>query len=281
MNGKYAPKLTPIRSSPHFAHQLGRTNNSPAMLNQTPRGAKIDPQIYTDTQSKGLSSRIVLYYDRNHREPKPIINRLYNRAGEFPVVHMNQNTAPTHRYRRGSLTIAHSSPQIKIPAPGIFEYPAFINIVNIVFCRLEESLYQSCTRSEILRTGSLMSHPSTLQDAPQLNLTNGDGDTLLAPLDALKEISRKRIHCDVCRAKYVLVMISLRTYSCFVIQHIDGDPNKKQKPEVATAATTSAATVVSTKRQRDTISPNTKRFVFKMMNFLSSIYFLNIVCIKF
>lgn len=129
MNGKYTPKLTPIRSSPHFAQQLGRTNSSPAMLNhQTARGVNIDPQVYTDTQSKGLSSRIVLYYDRNHREPKPIINRLYNRAGEFPVVHMNQSRAPTHRYRRGSLTIAHSSPQIKSPAPGMY----FIEAVLVI-----------------------------------------------------------------------------------------------------------------------------------------------------
>lgn len=129
MDGNYKSKLTPIRNSPHFAQQLGRTISSPAMLNQTPRGAKIDPQIYTDTQSKGLSSRIVLYYDRNHREPKPIINRLYNRAGEFPVVHMKKNTEPTHRYRRGSLTIGHSSPQIKIAPPGnyaIFQWPVIV-----------------------------------------------------------------------------------------------------------------------------------------------------------
>lgn len=61
--------------------------------------------------------------------------------------------------------------------------------------------------------------------------------------------------------------------SCFVLQHIDGDPNKKQKPGIATvAAATSAATGVSTKRQRDTISPNTKRFAFKIMFFFYCLF---------
>lgn len=120
---------------------------------------------------------------------------------------------------------------------------------------IEKSFYQSCTRSEILRTGSLVSQPP-LQDAKQLNLTNGAGDTL-APLDALKEISRKRIHCDV--------SISLPMIESFLmlfnasIQHIDGDQNKKQKPEATVVTATAINAAAATKRQRDAISPNTNK----------------------
>lgn len=57
-------------------------------------------------------------------------------------------------------------------------------------------------RSEILRTGTIVGNSSS----SSVLASNGCDDTgpgtsdayeLLAPLDALKEISRKRIHCDV------------------------------------------------------------------------------------
>lgn len=51
---------------------------------------KIDPQVYVDTQSKGLASRVVLYYEKNRNDVKPIINRMYNRPGEFPIVHLKK-----------------------------------------------------------------------------------------------------------------------------------------------------------------------------------------------
>lgn len=108
---------------------------------------KIDPQVYTDTLSKGLSSRVVLYYDRsNHggaaaRSPhtKPIVNRMYNRVGDFPVVHFNKNcgTEETLKRFRSSGSIASSSGHIKIPAPGKCEsFHKNRNLLYLLFSTL-------------------------------------------------------------------------------------------------------------------------------------------------
>lgn len=118
--------------------RFNTSDNLPKSKNEHSRksNAKIDPQVYTDTMSKGLSSRVVLYYDRNHgaavRAPqaKPIVNRMYNRVGDFPVVHFNKNGAAAaaaagseeslKRFRSsGSIGgVPSSSGHIKIPAPG-------------------------------------------------------------------------------------------------------------------------------------------------------------------
>lgn len=61
----------------------------------------------------------------------------------------------------------------------------------------DKSTYISNMRSEILRTGSMVGNTTTLL---MPNASDPNPDTsyeVMAPLDALKEISRKRIHCDV------------------------------------------------------------------------------------
>lgn len=86
--------------------------------------------------------------------------------------------------------------------------------IDIQSTQTERSTYQATLRSEILRTGAVtgnvVSAASGLSGAPSSSTVlpgNGNGvgggssgdelSNAIAPLDALKEISRKRIHCDV------------------------------------------------------------------------------------
>lgn len=144
--------------------------------------ARLDPQVYTDTQSRGLTARLASYYERE-RLTTPIVNRLYNRAGEFPVVHFHKNELTNSMRTKQPGSSGGLGGQVRIPAP-------------------ERTTYQSTMRSEILRTGATVGNgtvasvPLTVGACDDATVPN-DTYELLAPLDALKEISRKRIHCDV------------------------------------------------------------------------------------
>lgn len=114
---------------------------------------------------------------------------MYNRPGEFPVVHFKKSELTYSRPRRSLV----NSPKIKIPAPGLFNFCFGGFFLLFFFQILDTSIYQTSTRSEILRTGSLLSKPLGQGTHQELNREHES----MAPLDALKEISRKRIHCDV------------------------------------------------------------------------------------
>ena len=145
----------------------------------------IDPQVYRDTQSNGFSSRIVKYYEKSQAKTRPIASRVYKRPGEFPVVNLEKSEINLNLRQNAE------APKVKI-APPI------------------RSNYQANSRSEILRTGSLSGMAATLNKSTQastlvsrsenepLEPSNTDYETpTRSVLDALKEISRKRIHCEV------------------------------------------------------------------------------------
>lgn len=132
----------------------------------SPGRGTIDAQTYVDAQSNGLTQRIVRY-DEENKKTSSVFNRAYKRAGDFPIVHLDKPKLILTPKRN----IAHPPKMAKIGQPD-----PYINRANI--------------RAEILRNGTMM--PAVSLDRRE------DVDNLrVDPLDALKEISRKRIHCEV------------------------------------------------------------------------------------
>ncbi|XP_001657870.2 mucin-19 [Aedes aegypti] len=148
--------------------------------------SRIDPQVYTDAQSRGLVNRLVKYHDRTQSplNRSQSMTSVYNKPGQFPVVHLKKTEIKYSPRRNNSVT------SVRIAPP-------------------EKSVFQANTRSNILRAGSLL-----VPAEPHLNRTRGpqpedeiDAENrVIAPtaeldaaptksvLDALKEISRKRIN---------------------------------------------------------------------------------------
>ncbi|KAG4069633.1 hypothetical protein HA402_014656 [Bradysia odoriphaga] len=125
----------------------------------------IDAQTYVDAQSNGLTQRIVRYNEENKKTPS-LFNRAYKRAGDFPIVHLDKPKLVLTPKR----TISNPPKMARIGQPD-----PYTNRTNI--------------RAEILRNGTMM--PSVSLDRRE------DVDNVpVDPLDALKEISRKRIHCE-------------------------------------------------------------------------------------
>lgn len=77
--------------------------------------SRIDPQVYTDTQSRGLTSRLASYYERERLDIKPIVNRLYNKPGDLPIVHLNKTDLMNANPRN---SIPSNASRVRIPAPG-------------------------------------------------------------------------------------------------------------------------------------------------------------------
>lgn len=121
-----------------------------------------------DAQSNGFTSRIVRYEEENKKKSK-IYNRMYKRPGDFPIVHLDKPKLVLSTKR----TIVNPPKIARIGQP-------------------DPSIYRTNIRAEILRNGTLM---------PQISVDRReDADSAIVrvdPLDALKEISRKRIHCEV------------------------------------------------------------------------------------
>lgn len=148
------------------------------------RPKKLDAQIYRDTQSRGLTSRIVKYHETSEAKSKPLINPTYNRVGDFPIVHLNKKEINLKPFQHNDSTAS----KVNIGPP--------IRTNNPI-----------SARSMIFRTGK--NYGDTLP-ATNGHLVTPRENEPLAPhtseyemsptrsvLEALKEISRKRIHCDV------------------------------------------------------------------------------------
>lgn len=130
----------------------------------------IDAQTYVDAQSNGFTSRIVRY-EEEHKKKSKLFSRIYKRPGDFPIVHLDK-------------------PKLVLtPKRSIANPPKIARIGSSI---PDPSIYRTNIRAEILRNGTMM---------PQIAVDHReDVDSPLVrvdPLDALKEISRKRIHCEV------------------------------------------------------------------------------------
>lgn len=133
----------------------------------------IDSQTYVDVQSNGLTKRIVRY-DEEKKKASHIYNRAYKRPGDFPIVHLDKPKLTPKR------NFANSPKMAKIGQPD-----PCMNRANV--------------RAEILRNGTMM------PPIPPIDRREDtDGGVRVDPLDALKEISRKRIHCEVSVGRLVI-----------------------------------------------------------------------------
>lgn len=152
---------------------------SPSKTTFANRSKTIDAQTYIDTQSPGLVARLVKYHDESQKKKKPIINPLYNRFGDFPLA----NTEPSKKPQQSVApnTTARITPPIR-------------------------SNYLMQSRAMIMSAGRIGADASSLvykNGAHTANeneplVSHGEDDIpTRSVLDALKEISRKRIHCDV------------------------------------------------------------------------------------
>lgn len=213
------------------------------------RPKKLDAQIYRDTQSKGLTSRIVKYHETNEAKSKPLINPTYNRVGDFPIVHLDKkNISLKPSQQNGSATSkVNIGPPIRTNNP-------------------------TSARSMIFRTGKnygdtppvvTNGHLVTPSENEPLALHTNDYE--ISPtrsvLDALKEISRKRIHCDVSSIDHPIYYLNLLNF-VLLFQELDGDTVKKQKSSCALVAENvpnASSTPNITKRGRDKTSPTNYR----------------------
>lgn len=108
--------------------------------------------------------------------------------------------------------------------------------------------------------------PATNENEP---LVSHEGEYETAPtrsvLDALKEISRKRIHCEVSDSVAIrpIVKTYVRTYSLNDVydQDLDEEQHKKIRPEIPQNVTIEhipSASDINAKRSREKTSPNTQ-----------------------
>lgn len=193
-----------------LAHRFGLHSNSNSPTIQTPPPKrntpntpiattpstlnKLDPQVYLDTQSNGFASRVVRYHEASEAKTRDIANKTYRRLGDFPIVNLDKSEINLNQKQANAPKVS----KIHIAPP--------INLVS------------ASARSAIFRTGKNYgdSYPlgpigkigpiegrkpiraSISQDEPIVPSTSDyDGGSARSSLEALKEISRKRIHCDV------------------------------------------------------------------------------------
>lgn len=168
-------------------------------------------RVYTDVQSKGLASRIVKYHENSSKLNRSMsVGNLYSKPGQFPVVHLKKAEVQVNPRRTPSLSTVRIAPPGKegvvIVANAYMSSPLFISPP-------EKSLYQVSTRSSIFRTGSItpavagvgkLDERESRDNRPIVPPAENDVNPTRSVLDALKEISRKRINSDVRSTTFIM-----------------------------------------------------------------------------
>lgn len=160
-------------------------------------------------------SRLIKYHDTSLSigDKSAYQRNLYSKPGEFPVVHLKKNE------------ITYS------PKRNINTTPSAVRIAPP-----DRAIYQTSSRSNILRSGSLSSLPNSLGNMlseTERNKTCNDNEPLTpsndidsvptrSVLDALKEISRKRINNEEFDA-------DRHKKQCKDVSEIDGFQNNNKK----------------------------------------------------
>lgn len=171
--------------------------NSPTLTPPPKRNAinpttnKLDPQIYLDTQSNGFASRVVKYHEASEVKTRGVPNKTYRRLGDFPIVNLDKSEINLNRKHENVAKVS----KLRIAPP--------INLVSAsarsTIFRTGKNYGDSFPIGPIGKIGPLESrNPIRSPDEPIVPSTNDyDSGPACSSLEALKEISRKRIHCDV------------------------------------------------------------------------------------
>lgn len=167
------------------------------MVKANLRPKKLDPQIYRDTQSNGLASRIVKYFEASEAKTRPIANRTYNRPGDFPIVNLDRNGISINPRQTNGPTIS----KINVAPPIATNNQA---TARLAIFRTGKNygetmpIAQSTTSANSVRTATMQLTDTTRENEPIVSTSSDyESNPTRSVLDALKEISRKRIHCDV------------------------------------------------------------------------------------
>lgn len=163
--------------------------------------SKLDPQVYLDTQSNGFASRVVKYHEASEAKTRGIANKTYRRLGDFPIVNLDKSEISLNQKQANTPKVA----KINIAPP-----------INLVCASARSTIFRTGKNygdsypigpigkigpiegRKPLRAPPAPPAPSSAQDEPIVPITNEyDSAPARSSLEALKEISRKRIHCDV------------------------------------------------------------------------------------
>ncbi|CAH0557350.1 unnamed protein product [Brassicogethes aeneus] len=128
----------------------------------------VNVSTYMDTKSPGLTSRIVQYEEeqKNQQRSMPTHQKKYNSPGLFPIVHLFKKKPPVLEQKPKTVTVRIASPE---------------------YSRHNSQEYNRMLMEGIVKPSSSTSGFSP----PKTNSTS-----TRSVLDALKEISRKRIHAN-------------------------------------------------------------------------------------
>lgn len=156
-------------------------NNNPSPTVQTVAGPllastrfNINLGMYTDTKSPGLVNRIVQYNNESQSNEAQTHQSKYRSPGQFPIVQLYKKKLPL-------LTRTPKRCTVRVAPPDCVTYnsPEGNRILKDTFVQ----------RAENNNNNNQQSQPQTTQSETEMYTKS--------VLDALKEISRKRIHSNV------------------------------------------------------------------------------------
>ncbi|GAB0100439.1 hypothetical protein DMENIID0001_164790 [Sergentomyia squamirostris] len=219
-NSSKIPRATSTSDSQRRSSSLPRSGATGGYVSAVMRAtSRIDPQILLDTQSNGLSSRIVKYHEENQRTSRTPRYK----PGQFPIVHFKKNEIVYSTKRNNPLSAVKIAP----PDKSVSDRNLRLNI-------LQQGLTPRLPLEDY--------HPRKILDNEPLTPSAEDVEPIptRSVLDALTEISRKRIH-----------------HEDFIIEE------RSKKPCKDTTEVDSGSLIEMRKRQREKTSPVTPTEVHK------------------
>lgn len=162
--------------------------------------SKLDPAVYLDTQSNGFASRVVKYYEASEAKSRPISNQSYRRPGDFPIVNLEKSELSLNQRKENIPKISklNIAPPINLVSHASARSAIFRTGKNYgeTIGPIGKGNNNSTTTSSIKSAEPLPS--AAAHDEPIVSNENDyNSASARSSLDALKEISRKRIRCEV------------------------------------------------------------------------------------
>lgn len=180
-----------FHSTPNSAKE---TPPAKRVSNNSSNLTKLDPRVFLDTQSNGFASRVVKYHEASEAKSREIANKAYRRPGDFPIVNLDKTEINLNQKQANEPKIS----KISIAPP--------LNLIDASNASARSTIFRTGKNyGDSYLTGKLgpieSRNPIKTNASPDepILLSNNDYDSAAArsSLEALKEISRKRIHCDV------------------------------------------------------------------------------------